>query len=87
MANKNIEWKVASNNSKVTDINIIESTDGRTLMTVSYTLPAVETTFTSVYTIYGNGVVKIDNTLNSTAFKGDIPRIGMRLQLPKKITT
>tara|TARA_B110001454_G_scaffold186325_1_gene183058 strand:- start:1470 stop:4763 length:3294 start_codon:yes stop_codon:yes gene_type:complete len=84
MANKNIEWKVASNNSKVTDINIIESTDGRTLMTVSYTLPAVETTFTSVYTIYGNGVVKIDNTLNSTAFKGDIPRIGMRLQLPKK---
>ena len=84
MANKNIEWKIASNNSKVTDINIIESTGGSILMTVSYILPAVETTFTSVYTIYGNGVVKIDNTLNSTAFKGDIPRIGMRIQLPKK---
>ena len=87
MENKSVEWKIASNNSKVTDINIIESTAGSILMTVSYNLPAVETTFTSVYTIYGNGVVKIDNTLNSTAFKGDIPRIGMRLQLPKKYNT
>jgi len=83
MANKNIEWKVASNESEVADIYTTESTDGSILMTVNYELPAVETTFTSIYTIYGNGVIKIDNTLNITAFEGDIPRIGMRLQLPK----
>ncbi len=83
MVKKNIGWKIASINSKVTDIHITESINGSILMTVTYTLPAVETTFVSVYTIYGNGVVQIDNTLNTTTYKGDIPRIGMRLQLPK----
>lgn len=83
MVKKNIGWKIASNDSKVTDIHITESTNGSILMTVIYTLPAVETTFVSVYTIYSNGVVQIDNTLNTTTYKGDIPRIGMRLQLPK----
>ena len=83
MEKKSIGWKIASNNSKVSDINITESTNGSVLITLSYTLPSVETNFTSVYTIYGNGVIKIDNTLNTTEYKGDIPRIGMRLQLPK----
>ena len=31
-----------------------------------------------------NGIVKINNVLNTTNYKGDIPRIGMRMQLPKK---
>ncbi|MDO5977490.1 glycoside hydrolase family 2 TIM barrel-domain containing protein [Flavivirga spongiicola] len=83
MDKRNIGWKIASNNLKVTDLNTTESTDGSILMTVTYTLPSVETSFTSIYTIYGNGVVQINNTLNTTTYKGDIPRIGMRLQLAK----
>jgi len=83
MVEKSIGWKIASNNSKVTDINITESTNGSAIMTVIYTLPSVESTFTSIYTIYGNGVVQINNTLKNTTYKGDIPRIGMRMQLPK----
>lgn len=84
MEKKSIAWKMASNDSKVTDLGISETDEGIVLMTVTYMLPAVETTFESVYKIYGNGVIKIDNTLNTTAYEGDIPRIGMRMQLQEK---
>lgn len=84
MVEKSIGWKIASSDSKVIGINIKDSTYGSVLMTVSYMLPFVETIFSSIYTIYSNGVVRIDNTLNATAYKGDIPRVGMRLQLAKK---
>jgi len=83
MDEKNIDWKRASLESKVTDVNhkILES--GAIAMIINYHLPGVETTFISNYTINGNGVIHIENTLNETTYEGDIPRIGMRLQLPK----
>lgn len=83
MDERSIEWKNASMNIEVRDIKIEELTDGNVLMTVTLALPSLETTFTSLYTIYGNGVVHIANTLNPTSYKGDIPRIGMRMQLQK----
>ncbi len=83
MEEKSIGWKIASNNSKVNDMVISELENGSVMMTVVYELPAVETTFTSNYTIHGDGVIQIKNTLNTTGYDGDIPRIGMRLQLPK----
>lgn len=84
MQRKNIDWKNASLNSKVTDINTHNLKDGSIKMTVTYTLPKVETTFISSYSILENGVIKVENTLHKTPYKGDIPRIGMRMQLPKK---
>ncbi len=82
MERRNIAWKEASNDLKVSDLVIRNSTDS-VVIRVTYTLPTVETTFLSVYTIYGNGVVQISNTLNTSEYQGDIPRIGMRLQMPK----
>lgn len=82
MEQRNIAWKAASNDLKVSDLSVQNFTDS-VVMAVTYTLPAVETTFLSVYTIYGNGVVQISNTLNTSEYQGDIPRIGMRLQMPK----
>jgi beta-galactosidase len=83
MDEKNIEWKRASLESKVSSVYCKPIENGAVSMTVSYSLPGVKTTFVSNYTIYGNGVVHIKNTLNKTTYEGDIPRIGMRLQLPK----
>ena len=79
----NIGWKIASNDLKVTDLSIVDSLNGPFSMVVTYTLPFVETSFISIYTIYGNGVVHIKNTLNTTDYTGDIPRIGMRMQIQK----
>lgn len=83
MDEKNIEWKRASIESKVSsfDYKLLES--GAVSTTINYHLPGVETTFISNYTFYGNGIIHIGNTLNETTYEGDIPRIGMRLQLPK----
>ena len=84
MQARNIEWKKASLFMKVTNLTSTSNKDGSVSIHVTYNLPGVDTTFTSVYEVYGNGVVKIDNVLNETSYAGDIPRVGMRMQLPKQ---
>ncbi|WMI65339.1 glycoside hydrolase family 2 TIM barrel-domain containing protein [Aestuariibaculum sp. YM273] len=83
MQEKNIKWKEATLNQKVTSFMVDDSQEGKVTATITYTLPGVETTFVSVYTILANGMIKIDNTLNTTTYQADIPRVGMRMQLPK----
>ena len=83
MHQKSIEWKRASLESVVSKIETSEKENGYQ-MVVTYDLPGVETVFISTYTIFGNGVLKINNTLNESSYSGDIPRIGMRMQLPKQ---
>jgi len=84
MHTKSIGWKDASMNSKVTEVATKTLKNGAVLMTVTYELLIVKTTFVSTYEVSENGIIKVNNTLNSTTYQGDIPRIGMRMQLPKK---
>ena len=84
MHRKNIEWKKASLFSKVSEITSAQLKDGSVKLNIIYMLPGVETAYHSTYTIHGNGVIEIENILNETNYKGDIPRIGMRMQLPKQ---
>ncbi|MGK0364269.1 MAG: beta-galactosidase [Saprospiraceae bacterium] len=81
---RNIEWKKASLFSEVTAVVSNQVSTNEVELNVSYKLPGVETRLTSVYTINGNGNVRIENTLGTTDYKGDLPRIGMRMQLPKQ---
>ncbi len=83
MYRNNIEWKKATLFSKVTNFNTIADTANHIILNVTYTLPGVDTQFYSTYHIYGTGVIKVENTLDTTSYKADIPRIGMRMQLPK----
>ena len=83
MDEKNIEWKQASLESTVKYFDYKILKNGSIVLDVTFHLTGVETTFTTNYTIFGNGVVHIKNTLDETTYEGDIPRIGMRLQLPK----
>ncbi len=84
---KNIEWKKASLFSKVTDQKVTQQSDGTVLLNITYQLPGVDTKFHSAYTIYGNGAIGISNSLEETTYEGDIPRIGMRMQLTKHFNT
>ena len=84
MQKKNIDWKKASLFSKVTKAKHTKLENGAIKLEVTYDIPGVETTFMSTYTINGNGVVEIENTLNETTNTSDIPRIGMRMQMPKE---
>jgi beta-galactosidase len=84
MHKKNIEWKKASLFSKVTKAESLIMENGAVQLQIIYTLPGVETTFSSTYTIEDNGVIFIENTLNKTNYKADIPKIGIRMQLQKQ---
>ena len=87
METKNIEWKNATLNNSVTQFEYKKINNNQVEVIVNYNLPGVKTTHKTVYTISGNGVIKITNTLNKTAYKGDIPRIGMRLQIAKEFNS
>jgi len=80
----NIEWKKASLFAEVTKFETSKGTNNSVIISVEFKLPGVETTFNSSYSINGDGIILIENTLNETTYKGDIPRVGMRMQLPKK---
>ncbi len=82
---KNIEWKNASKNAKVSSFNIVNSEN--TVIDIVYDLPGVKTTFATTYEIFPSGIIKVSNKLNTSDYKGDIPRIGMRMQLPKAYNT
>ena len=84
MYSRNIEWKKASLFSKVTNLSTNITAENLIELKVTYALPGVDTQFHSVYKINGNGVVQVANVLEKTSYKADIPRIGMRMQLPKK---
>ena len=78
---RNIEWKKASLFSEVTEVISSQLSGNEVELRITYKLPGVATQFKSVYTINGNGVIRIENNLGATAYKADIPRIGMRMQL------
>ncbi|WP_242117511.1 glycoside hydrolase family 2 TIM barrel-domain containing protein [Aestuariivivens sediminicola] len=84
MEQHNIEWKRASLDLKVKHFEVIKGNEVPLKMAITYDLPGVETTFISIYTLFGNGVIKIDNTLHETHYEADIPRVGMRMQLQKE---
>ncbi|WP_369048699.1 glycoside hydrolase family 2 TIM barrel-domain containing protein [Tenacibaculum sp. UWU-22] len=79
---KNVLWKKASLEATVSSFVVSEKQEPT--VTIVYNLPGVNTEYTSVYTIFSSGAIKVSNTLGVTDYKADIPRIGMRLQLPKK---
>ncbi len=80
----NIEWKNASLHAKVTNFTYKKLENNLMQVTIDFELPGVNTSSKTIYTINGNGVIKVENTLNESAYKGDIPRVGMRMQIPKK---
>ncbi|QTE22056.1 glycoside hydrolase family 2 TIM barrel-domain containing protein [Polaribacter cellanae] len=84
MDKNNIEWKNASLNATVKNIETKTLENNTVLVNITYNLPGVNTTSLSSYSILDNGVIKIENTLNSSNYKGDIPRIGMRMQVQKE---
>jgi len=84
MPHKNIEWKNATLNATVGKFESKKLDNNLMQVTIEFALPGVNTTHQTVYTVNGNGVVKIENTLNETAYKADVPRVGMRMQIPKE---
>ena len=84
---RNIEWKNASLNTSVSNFSHTKIDEKVIQITVDYKLPGVETTHQTVYTINGDGQIRIENTLNETEYPGDAPRVGMRMQISKDFSS
>jgi beta-galactosidase len=85
---RNQTWRDAGARRKVTDVSVrVLGTDRAVQVKVGGTLPtATESTYTTTYTVFGNGEIKVDNTLHPGASSLPyIPEVGTLLLLPRRL--
>jgi beta-galactosidase len=82
-------WKNAGENRTVTSVVIDELSDQRVEVTVKGNLPVGESTYQTIYTILGNGVVHVDQSVTpiGTNIPSVIPKVGMEVRIPKDYKT
>ncbi|MBC9726643.1 glycoside hydrolase family 2 TIM barrel-domain containing protein [Streptomyces sp. TRM68367] len=84
---RNQTWRDAGTNRKVTDVKLRALGDRALEIKVSGTLPTTaESSYTTTYTVFGNGEIKVDNTLHPGASNLPyIPEVGTLLFLPRRL--
>ncbi|MFJ8148107.1 glycoside hydrolase family 2 TIM barrel-domain containing protein [Streptomyces sp. NPDC096048] len=82
---RNQTWRDAGARRKVTDVAVRDLGDRAVEIKVSGTLPTtVESAYTTTYTVFGNGEIKVDNTLHPGAANLPyLPEVGTLLLLPR----
>lgn len=83
------DWSLAGERRTVTGVTVSTAADGKsTTVNVTGTLPTGSATssYTTKYTVTGNGEVKVDNTMNpGSSSLGYIPEVGTILELPDSL--
>ncbi|MFF3332481.1 glycoside hydrolase family 2 TIM barrel-domain containing protein [Streptomyces sp. NPDC002888] len=84
---RNQTWRDAGARREVTKVAVRALRDKAVEIKVSGTLPTtVASTYTTTYTVFGNGEIKVDNTLHPGASSLPyIPEVGTLLFLPKRL--
>jgi beta-galactosidase len=81
---RNGTWRAAGRNRTVTGVTVTRPSNKSRQITVRGTLPtSTQSTYSTTYTVYGNGEIKVDNTLHPGASNLPyIPEVGTILYLP-----
>ncbi|RPK35310.1 MULTISPECIES: glycoside hydrolase family 2 TIM barrel-domain containing protein [unclassified Streptomyces] len=84
---RNATWRHAGSERTVTGVEVRTLGDRAVEITVSGTLPtSAESTYTTVYTVFGNAEIKVDHTLHpGAAGLPYIPEVGSLLLLPGRL--
>ncbi|KOT41651.1 beta-galactosidase [Streptomyces caelestis] len=84
---RNRTWRDAGARRKVTGVTVRALGERAVEITVRGTLPTtVESAYTTAYTVFGNGEIKVDNTLHPGAANLPyIPEVGTLLFLPRRL--
>lgn len=84
---RNQTWRDAGARRTVTDVTVRTLDDRAVEIEVRGTLPTtVESAYTTRYTVFGNGEIKVDNTLHPGAANLPyIPEVGTLLFLPRRL--
>jgi beta-galactosidase len=72
-------WKDAAKNVKVVSFEVQKQSDSIVDVRIALKLAAKDSTFTSKYTIFGDGRILVDNEFNASKDLPNIPRIGMQM--------
>jgi beta-galactosidase len=82
----NLVWKEATLNAELVTFAHKKLADNQYLVSTEFHLPSVDSKFKTSYTISANGMIKIENQLGVSDSKADMPRFGMRMQMPKQFS-
>ncbi|MFF4250470.1 glycoside hydrolase family 2 TIM barrel-domain containing protein [Streptomyces sp. NPDC001663] len=84
---RNQTWRDVGANRKVTEVGVRALRDRAVEIKVTGTLPTTtESTYTTTYTVFGNGEIKVDNTLHPGASNLPyLPEVGTLLTLPARL--
>jgi beta-galactosidase len=84
---RNQTWRDVGANRKVTDVTVRALRDRAVEIKVAGTLPTtVESAYTTTYTVFGNGEIKVDHSLHPGAPSLPyIPEVGSLLFLPSRL--
>jgi beta-galactosidase len=84
MPKKCVEWKNASEvDLQAESTKIKRNAPNSVDVEVMYQYPNVKSTWKTVYTVYGNGIIKVNNKfVTNDESLPVIPRVGMKMQLP-----
>jgi beta-galactosidase len=75
--------KVASEQTPVAEKVTTKQLDNAVQVEVNYNFDSLQSTWKTIYTVMGSGVVKVDNQLVTEGDKVEVfPRIGMKMQMP-----
>ncbi len=78
-------WKNAGQLMTVTNIKSLKKSKHAYDVTFQFQLDSIKATYKTVYTIYGNGTIKIKNSFDykDTLKDAEIPRFGMNMIMPE----
>ncbi|WP_030952565.1 beta-galactosidase small subunit, partial [Streptomyces sp. NRRL S-481] len=84
---RNQVWRDAGARREVADVRVRTLDDRAVEITVTGTLPTTpQSTYSTTYTVFGNGEIKVDNTLHPGASNLPyIPEVGNLLFLPRRL--
>lgn len=75
-------WKEAGQKRTINDIEIIKENNNAVIIKTTATLNAKDSKFYTIYKIFGDGKILVENVLKPEAELPDIPRIGMQFKMP-----
>jgi beta-galactosidase len=80
-------WRYAGDTRIVKSISLNHESENKMKLNIEFELKDVESKYTSVYYILGNGDIEVENTITPGQKElPELPRIGMKLNLPKEFS-
>ena len=78
-------WKNAAAHRQVTSVTATKNGKSTIVINVAGTLPVGQSTWKVIYTVYENGVIRVEQTLTPSGdVPGYLPKVGMSLRLPRE---